>query len=76
MDIDLPGMDGLTATRIIQQDQSTKDIPVIALTAHAMKDDREKTLSAGCKGHITKPIDTREFAKLVAFFIESSGWDV
>jgi CheY-like chemotaxis protein len=76
MDIGLPGMDGLTATRIIQQDQSTKDIPVIALTAHAMKDDREKTLSAGCKGHITKPIDTREFAKLVAFFIESSGWDV
>ncbi len=71
MDVGLPGMDGLTATGILKQDQLTKDIPIIALTSHAMKDDRERIMAAGCDGYITKPIDTREFPKTVASFISS-----
>jgi len=73
MDISLPGMDGLEATGILKQDPTTKDITVIALTAHAMKGDEEKALAAGCSGYITKPIDTREFPKAVARFIDSPG---
>jgi len=73
MDISLPGMDGLEATGILKQDSGTRDIPVIAMTAHAMKGDKEKALAAGCAGYITKPIDTREFPKAVARFIEAAG---
>ncbi len=73
MDISLPGMDGLEATRNVKQDPTTKDIPVIAMTAHAMKGDKEKALASGCAGYITKPIDTREFPKAVARFIDSPG---
>ena len=75
MDIGLPGMDGLTATGILKQDRSTKDIPIIALTSHAMKGDKNKVLAAGCNGYITKPIDTRKFPQTVARFIKSSGRD-
>ena len=73
MDVGLPGMDGLKATGVLQQDPATKDIPVIAMTAHAMKGDEKKALTAGCAGYITKPIDTREFPKTVARFIEAAG---
>ena len=73
MDISLPGMDGLEATGVLRQDPTTKGINVIALTAHAMKGDEEKALAAGCAGYIKKPIDTREFPKTVARFIESAG---
>ena len=73
MDISLPGMDGLEATGVLRQDPTTKDINVVAMTAHAMKGDEEKALAAGCAGYITKPIDTREFLKTVARFIESAG---
>jgi len=72
MDISLPGMDGLEATGVLKQGPKTKDIPVIAMTAHAMKGDEEKALAAGCAGYITKPIDTREFPKEIARFIESA----
>ena len=72
MDVGLPGMDGLEATGVLKQDLATKDIPVIAMTAHAMKGDKEKALASGCAGYITKPIDTRGFWKTVARFIESS----
>jgi len=75
MDIGLPGVDGLTATGILKQDRSTKDIPIIALTSHAMKGDEKKILAAGCNGYITKPIDTREFPKIVARLIKSSARD-
>jgi CheY-like chemotaxis protein len=71
MDIGLPKMDGLSATRALKQDPQTKDIPVIALTAFAMKGDEEKALDAGCAGYISKPIDTREFPKRIADFIEA-----
>jgi CheY-like chemotaxis protein len=73
MDISLPGMDGLEATGVLKQDPATKGINVVAMTAHAMKGDEEKVLAAGCDGYITKPIDTREFSKTVARFIESAG---
>jgi two-component system cell cycle response regulator DivK len=56
MDIQLPGMDGLTATQLLKQDPVTAAIPVIALTAMAMKADREKSLRAGCDEYIAKPL--------------------
>jgi len=61
MDIQLPGMDGLTATRRIKTSEAYKDIPVIALTAKAMDGDEQKALAAGCDGYIVKPINTQGF---------------
>jgi len=60
MDIQLPGMDGLAATAILKQDPTTSSIPVIALTALAMKDDREKSQAAGCDAYIAKPLRYQE----------------
>jgi len=62
MDIALPGMDGLCATGILQRNPNTRQIPVVALTAHAMNGDKEKALAVGCVGYISKPINTRTFA--------------
>ena len=58
MDIQMPNLDGLKATRKIRENQQTKDIPIIAVTSYVMPGDREKILSAGCNGYIGKPIDT------------------
>jgi CheY-like chemotaxis protein len=66
MDIALPGMDGLALTRRLKADERLKHIPVVALTAFAMKGDEEKARAAGCEGYITKPIDTRMLADQVA----------
>ena len=68
MDLQLPGMNGLEATRIIKEDPEMTNIPVVALTSFAMKGDEEKAINAGCEGYITKPIDTREFTKSLAQF--------
>jgi len=57
MDMSLPGIDGWTATRRLKDDEATRDIPVIALTAHAMAGDREKAMDAGCDDFDTKPVD-------------------
>ena len=62
MDLRLPGIDGLEATRRLKAATETKAIPVIALSAHAMAGDREKALAAGCDAYVTKPVD---FAKLL-----------
>ena len=60
MDIQLPGMDGLAATALLKQDPATAAIPIIALTAMAMKEDREKTRAAGCDAYIAKPLRYQE----------------
>ncbi len=65
MDISLPGMDGLAATRILRADPRFKAVPIVALTAHAMKGDEDRALGAGCDGYITKPIETSSFARCV-----------
>lgn len=69
-DIALPGMDGLSFTRQIKADARTAHIPVVALTAFAMKGDDRKALDAGCSGYITKPIDTRRLPTQVRELLE------
>ena len=69
MDVNLPGMDGLTATTMLKSEAATKHIPVVALTAHAMKGDEQRVHDAGCDGYMSKPIDTRAFPALVAQFL-------
>jgi two-component system cell cycle response regulator DivK len=65
MDIQLPGMDGLQATAQLKADSATREIPVIALTALAMKGDEERIRAAGCDGYIAKPLDYRKFLAVV-----------
>jgi two-component system cell cycle response regulator DivK len=65
MDVQLPEMDGLEATRALRADPVTAAIPVIAITAHVKKDDEERCLAAGCVRHVAKPIDTRALPQLV-----------
>jgi len=69
MDIALPGMDGLTLTRKLKADERLKDVPVVAMTAFAMKGDEQQALAAGCAGYITKPIDTRKLPQQVAAYL-------
>ncbi len=66
MDIQLPGMDGLEATAVLKRDEGTHAIPVIALTALAMKGDEERIRAAGCDGYIAKPIGVQDFLATVA----------
>lgn len=65
MDVQLPGMDGRAATKILKTDASTRHIPIIALTAFAMKGDRERFLDGGFDGYISKPINIKEIPKMV-----------
>jgi CheY-like chemotaxis protein len=69
MDIALPGMDGLQLTRRLKEEQLTKKIKIIAVTAFAMKGDQERIIAAGCDGYITKPIDTRRFKEQISVFL-------
>ena len=71
-DIQLPGMDGLQFTRRIKQDEATRDIVVVALTAFAMKGDEQKAIDAGCDGYIAKPINTRELGERIRQYLERS----
>jgi len=72
MDIQLPGMDGLTAARLLKCDDSTKDIPIIALTAFAMRGDEERMLAAGgCDAYIAKPIRYKVLLDTVTSFMKS-----
>ena len=67
MDLRMPVMDGYTATRIIREEMGLIDLPIIAVTAHALPEDREKTRLAGMVGHLSKPIDVDELLDLVAW---------
>jgi two-component system, cell cycle response regulator DivK len=71
MDIQLPRMDGLEATKRLKQNPATRDIPVLAVTSYAMKGDRESAAAAGCAGYVTKPIDKTTFLREVAAHIRS-----
>ena len=66
MDIALPGMDGLEATRILKTNEATRKVPILALTAQARKEDAERAARAGCDGFIAKPLSTRAFLAEVA----------
>ncbi|HEV7427015.1 MAG TPA: response regulator [Thermoanaerobaculia bacterium] len=72
MDIALPGMDGLTLTRLLKADETTRHIVVVALTAFAMKGDDARAREAGCDGYITKPIDTRTLPGAVAGYLRGT----
>ena len=63
MDIQLPGMDGLEATALLKRDEATRAIPVIALTALAMKGDEERIRAAGCDGYIAKPLEYQRVSR-------------
>lgn len=65
MDIQMPYMDGIEATRILKAHPETKDIPIVALTSYVMEGDEERIMKAGFEWYISKPIDTREFIKKV-----------
>lgn len=73
MDIALPGMDGLTLTRLLKASEATRHIIVVALTAFAMKGDDAKAREAGCDGYITKPIDTRTLPDAVAGYLRGNA---
>ncbi|AZF10916.1 MULTISPECIES: response regulator [unclassified Pseudomonas] len=72
MDIQLPGMDGLAATSLLKQDPITAHIPVIALTAMAMKEDREKTRLAGCDAYIIKPLRYKELYQVIDSLLQKT----
>jgi len=72
MDISLPKIDGHEVTRRLKQNKKFASIPVIALTAHAMKGDREKALAAGCDDYISKPINVRDFYDRIKMFLMDS----
>lgn len=73
MDISLPGMDGLCAARKLKSEPATRHIPIVALTAHAMKGDAEDALESGCDGYLSKPIDTRSFIASVTSFLHPAA---
>ena len=69
MDIHLPGMDGLSVVRAMKSDERTARIPILALTAHAMRGDKDRFLEAGCDGYISKPIDVKTFLASIERYI-------
>ena len=75
MDIHLPKMDGFSATKLIKSDEDLKQIPIVALTALAMPDDREKAREAGCDGYVTKPFRFQDLLKTINRLLDSSDRD-
>lgn len=69
MDIQLPGMDGLSATKVIKSEKLIDEIPIVALTSYAMQGDKEKAIEAGCAGYITKPFDGKSLLKIIKEFL-------
>lgn len=73
MDLQLPGMDGFAATALLKQDPATSPIPVIALTAMAMKVDREKSQLAGCDAYIAKPLRYKDLYAVIDTLLAKAG---
>ncbi|NNM96611.1 MAG: response regulator [Candidatus Dormibacteraeota bacterium] len=73
MDIQLPGIDGLTVTRLLKADPRTSQTPIVALSARAMLGDEREALEAGCSGYITKPIEVKSFLNTVTEYLEAQG---
>jgi CheY-like chemotaxis protein len=71
MDMQLPGTDGLTLVQEIRTQAATAKLPIIALTAHAMRGDRERFLAGGCDGYIAKPIDAASFVDQIRAIAEA-----
>jgi CheY-like chemotaxis protein len=72
MDLQLPGMDGFELTRRLKADPVTRGIVILAMTAYAMKGDKERALAAGCDGYLSKPLDTRALPAIIAGYLEPS----
>lgn len=70
MDIHLPGMDGLSVVRAMKDDTRTARVPILALTAHAMRGDKDRFLDAGCDGYISKPIDVKTFLSSIEQYLD------
>lgn len=70
MDVQLPGIDGLSLTRILKSDPSTRDILVVALTAHAMREDELKAYDAGCSAYVSKPFHLQEFSQMISRLLQ------
>lgn len=70
MDIQLPGMDGLELTKILKSDSKYNNVPIIAITAYAMKGDEERILAAGCEGYISKPIDVKTLPDIIKNYLK------
>src|SRR5436305_11399871 len=70
MDIHLPGMDGLSVVRQMKTDERTQRVPILALTAHAMRGDRDRFLDAGCDGYISKPIAVKTFLSAIEGYMK------
>ena len=75
VDVGLPGQDGLSLTRQLRLDPRTATLPIVAVTAHAMAEDHERALQAGCDSYVTKPIDTRTLASQLRALLASRGGD-
>ena len=69
MDIHLPGIDGVSVVRELKRDERTRGVPILALTAHAMRGDKDRFLQAGCDGYISKPIDVKTFLASIEPFV-------
>ena len=72
MDIELPGKDGLTVTRMLRSDPKTASVPIVALTANAMKGNEQEALAAGCSGYISKPIEVANFVQRISKYLDTS----
>ncbi len=70
MDMKMPKLDGYEATRILKSRLDMANVPIVALTAHAMEEERERAIQSGCDGYITKPINTRTFPSLVRQYLD------
>lgn len=73
MDLQLPGMDGLELTRKLKERKKTSKIIIIAMTAYAMKGDKEKALAAGCDGYIAKPINTQTLPSFINSYLQNEA---